>query len=58
MFDRNFFEPELLRALVVIAETRSFTRAAEQLHLTQPTISTQVRRLEEYCGRMLFKRSK
>jgi DNA-binding transcriptional LysR family regulator len=58
MFDQNFFEPELLRALVVIAETRSFTRAAEQLHLTQPTISTQVRRLEEYCGRMLFKRSK
>jgi DNA-binding transcriptional LysR family regulator len=58
MFTQNLVEPELLRALVVIAEARSFTRAAERLNITQPTISTQVRRLEECCGRVLFKRSK
>ena len=39
-----------------IAEN-SFARAAEQLHLTQPTVSFQVRRLEEYIGRPLFERN-
>jgi Bacterial regulatory helix-turn-helix protein, lysR family len=41
----NFLEPERLRAFVMVAETGSFTRAAERLHLTQPAISAQVRRL-------------
>lgn len=42
-----------LRQLAVfarVAETGSFTRAAEQLHLTQPAVSQQVRQLTEAVG--------
>ncbi len=37
-----------------VAELRSFTRAAESLNLTQPTISHQMRLLEEDLGQRLF----
>ena len=57
MLDHDFLEPQRLRAFVTVAETGSFTRAAERLHLTQPAISTQVRRLEEAVGRALFERN-
>ena len=56
MLDPDFLEPERLRAFVAVAETGSFTRAAERLRLTQPAVSTQVRRLEEAIGRLLFER--
>ena len=52
----DFLEPERLRAFVAVAETGSFTRAAERLHLTQPAISVQIRRLEESVGKALFER--
>lgn len=55
--DSDFLEPERLRAFVAVAECGNFTRAAERLHLTQPAISMQVRRLEESVGRALFKRN-
>jgi DNA-binding transcriptional LysR family regulator len=55
--DHDFLEPERLRAFVAVAETGNFTRAAELLHLTQPTVSMQVRRLEENIGRPLFERN-
>jgi DNA-binding transcriptional LysR family regulator len=57
MMDDEFLEPERLRAFVAVAETGNFSRAAERLHLTQPTVSIQVRRLEEYIGRPLFERN-
>jgi hypothetical protein len=57
MMDHDFLEPERLRAFVAVAETGSFTRAVERLHLTQPTVSVQVRRLEEYIGWPLFERN-
>jgi DNA-binding transcriptional LysR family regulator len=57
MMDGDFLEPERLRAFITVAETNSFTRAAEQLHLTQSAITVQVRRLEESIGRALFERS-
>lgn len=56
MLDPDFLEPERLRAFVAVAETCSFTRAAERLHLSQPSVSTQVRRLEESVGRQLLRR--
>ena len=37
----DFLEPERLRAFAAVAETGSFTRASERLHLTQPAISVQ-----------------
>jgi len=57
MIDHDFLEPERLRAFVAVAETGNFTRAAERLHLTQPTVSMQVRRLEENIARPLFERN-
>ena len=50
------FDPVLLRTFVAVAETLSFTRAAERLELSQPTVSQQVRKLEVAAGRQLVAR--
>ena len=50
------FDPVLLRTFVTLAETLSFTRAAAQLGLSQPTVSQQVRKLETAAGRILVAR--
>lgn len=47
-----------LRALVAIGETASFTAAAEQLGLSQPSISHLVRRLEHEVGQPLVVRGR
>ncbi len=39
-----------MRLFAAVARHRSFTRAAEEVHLTQPSVSMQVRRLEEKLG--------
>lgn len=48
---------DLLKAFLSVAETESFTRAAERLHRTQSTVSQQVKRLEETVGSELFDRT-
>ena len=48
---------DVLRAFVAVVEERGFTRAAETLGRTQPTISLQVKRLEELVEAPLFERS-
>jgi DNA-binding transcriptional LysR family regulator len=48
---------ELLRAFVAVADYGGFHRAAEQLHLTQSTISQQIKRLEAETRRPLFRRT-
>ncbi len=45
-----------IRAFHAVAASGSFTRAAEMLHLTQPTLSTQVKDLEQRFSIQLFKR--
>jgi DNA-binding transcriptional LysR family regulator len=45
-----------LRVFHAVAQTRSFTRAAEVVHLTQPGVSKHIRQLEEYFGAPLFDR--
>ena len=50
------YDPELLRTFLAVAQSLSFTRAAESLGLRQPTVSQHVRRLEEAVGRTLFVR--
>ena len=43
-----------LKVFESVARHRSFSRAAEELHLTQPAVSTQVRKLEDHAGLPLF----
>ncbi len=47
---------DILRAFVSVVEARGFTRAAEELGRTQPTISLQVKRLEELVEAPLFRK--
>ncbi|WP_158814016.1 LysR substrate-binding domain-containing protein [Methylocapsa sp. S129] len=50
-------DPDLLQAFVAVADHRSFTRAAAQLHRTQSAVSMQIKRLEDRLGVALFHRS-
>ena len=45
-----------LETFVAVAEDRSFSRAAERLHLTQPAVTKRIKRLEESLGTDLFDR--
>lgn len=45
-----------LRYFTALAETLSFTRAAERVHVTQSTLSHQIRQLEDEVGQLLFER--
>jgi DNA-binding transcriptional LysR family regulator len=46
-----------LRAFARVAGTRSFTRAASALHLSQPALTVQIRELEAALGVKLFDRN-
>jgi DNA-binding transcriptional LysR family regulator len=46
-----------LRYFVAVAEERSFTRAASRLFLAQPSLSVQIRKLEQDVGARLFERT-
>jgi len=52
--DKTNIPIELLRSFVAIQEHGSFTKAASDLHLTQPAISAQMKRLREIVGGEIF----
>lgn len=54
--DRRLPPLNALRAFEAGARHLSFTRAAEELHVTQAAVSHQVKALEEYLGVALFRR--
>ena len=47
-------EIRVLRYFLAVAREESITRAAEVLHITQPTLSRQLSQLEEQTGVKLF----
>lgn len=47
----------LLRSFVVMAQARSITDAAQQLNLTQPSVSTALKKLEDRIGKRLIDRA-
>jgi DNA-binding transcriptional LysR family regulator len=47
-----------IRAFLVLARARSFTRAAAELHMSQPTLTVQIQQLETAVGVRLFDRNK
>ncbi len=49
--------PRSLQYLMAVAEHRSFTRAAEALHVSQPSLSQQIKQLEESLQTQLVDRS-
>lgn len=51
-------ETRLLQYFLAVAEEQSITKAAEYLHITQPTLSKQMMDLEELLGKQLLVRGK
>jgi DNA-binding transcriptional LysR family regulator len=51
------FELRQLRTFVSVAQRRSFTKAAEDLHIAQQAVSQQIKALERSLGVALFRRS-
>src|SRR6201988_4565135 len=49
-------DPVLLQTFLAVAQTRSFTQAAERLGLRQSTVSQHIRKLEEEAGGRLLPR--
>lgn len=51
-------ETRLLQYFLAVAEEQSITKAAEYLHITQPTLSKQMMDLEEALGKQLLVRGR
>ncbi len=51
-------EIQQLRYLVAVARTKNFSRAAEQCHVSQPSLSQQIMKLEEELGERLLERGR
>jgi LysR family hydrogen peroxide-inducible transcriptional activator len=54
----GFMTLQELRYLVALADEGHFARAAERCHVGQPTLSTQLKKLEDFLGVSLFERGK
>lgn len=52
------FDLDLLRTFVAVVDSGGFTKAAERVHLTQSTVSQQVKKLEANLGKVLLLRDK
>ncbi len=55
--ERNLVSTRSIRYLLAVAELRSFTRAAEALYVSQPSLSQQIKQLEDALNVQLIDRS-
>ena len=53
----NIMELRVLKYFIAVAREESMTRAADILHVTQPTLSKQIKDLEDEIGKKLFNRT-
>ena len=51
-------ELRVLKYFITIADEQNMSRAAEIIHITQPTLSRQIMELEEELGVRLFERNR
>lgn len=51
-------ELKQLEYFLAVSSTKSFTRAAEQLYISQPSVTAAIKKLEEELGLILFDRNK
>ena len=51
-------EMQQLRYVIAVARTANFSRAAEECHVSQPSLSQQIQKLEHELGERLFDRMK
>ncbi len=51
-------EMQQLRYVIAVARAKNFSRAAEQCHVSQPSLSQQIQKLEDELGERLFERLK
>lgn len=52
------FELRLLRCALALAEQRNFARAAREMHISQPSLSRVIQKLEAQVGSRLFDRTR
>ena len=57
MIKRSSHMIEELLTFIAVVEHKNFTKAAESIHLSQPSVSLHIKHLEEYFGCTLIQRS-
>lgn len=48
---------DLIKTFLSLSETRNFNRTAEMLYISQPTVTTRIRQLEQHLGQTLLLRT-
>ena len=51
-------DTNLIKTFISLAETKNFNKTAENLYISQPTVSMRIKQLEDELGQTLFDRDK